>query len=151
MIISIFDVAAMDAFSAKLAASCLDTAIIFLSGPLGVGKTTFVRGFLRELGYTGSVKSPTYTLVESYEIRSTVFHFDFYRISDPHELELMGIRDYFIPHAICLVEWPSLGEGVLPAPDLSCDFSFHENGRLIKLAAHSAVGDGILERFQNNE
>ena len=142
----------MFAFSTKLAAACSDTAIIFLEGPLGVGKTTFSRGFLRALGYAGLVKSPTYTLVESYEIKTgSVFHFDFYRVRDALELEFMGIRDYFVPHAICLIEWPEYGEGVLPSADLTCHFSFHEKGRMVTLLSHSIIGDAILQRFQHEK
>src|SRR5580700_11286269 len=83
-------------FAASLAKHCGHTAVFFLNGPLGAGKTTFVRGFLRGCGYEDKVKSPTYTIVEPYEFADfKIFHFDFYRIQDPRELELMGIKDYF--------------------------------------------------------
>lgn len=150
----------MLAFSAAFAAACSDTALIFLQGSLGVGKTTFSRGFLRALGHSGPVKSPTYTLVESYEIDPTkanhpspvtVFHFDFYRLKDAEELEFMGIRDYLVQGAICLIEWPEYGEGVLPAADLVCHFSFQGEGRMVKLLSHSPIGDAILQRFQYDQ
>ncbi|HLB58249.1 MAG TPA: tRNA (adenosine(37)-N6)-threonylcarbamoyltransferase complex ATPase subunit type 1 TsaE [Gammaproteobacteria bacterium] len=142
------DESSLLAFSAKLATLCGDTAVIFLSGPLGVGKTTFARGFLRGLNYKGHVKSPTYTLVEPYELSSGhVFHFDLYRLHDARELEEIGIRDYFVPHAICLIEWAEQGKGVLPLADLSCYIAFHPRGREVKLVAHSARGNTILQRL----
>lgn len=125
---------------------------IFLYGQLGAGKTTVARGFLQGLGYKGRVKSPTYTLVESYEFSTgTVFHFDLYRLHTPEELESIGIQDYFIPRATCLVEWPEHGKGLLPLPDLSCYISLHDNSREIKLTAHTAYGKTILQRLQHDK
>jgi len=123
--------------------------IFFLYGQLGAGKTTLVRGFLRGLGYGGRVKSPTYTLVESYEVLiGTVFHFDLYRLHTPEELESIGIQDYFIPWATCIIEWPEHGKGLLPLPDLSCYISLHDNSREIKLTAQTACGKTIIELFR---
>lgn len=148
----ISDETAMLSFGASLARACSDTAIIFLIGQLGAGKTTLSRGFLQELGHEGKVKSPTYTLVETYDLaRGKVFHFDLYRIRDPQELEFIGLDDYFVPQSICLVEWPEYGEKLLPKADLSCYIELSEKGREITLEAHSESGKMILNRIQDEK
>lgn len=130
--IFVADEKAMEAFGARIATSVKSGSVIFLKGELGAGKTTFVRGFLRGLGYKGVVKSPTYTLVEEYEIEhKKIYHFDLYRISDPESLEFIGIREYFHHDAISLIEWPDQGTGFLPLPDMSLDFEILEEGRLV--------------------
>src|ERR1700722_2619957 len=108
-------------FGVALARCSFDAGVIFLIGELGAGKTTLARGFLRGLGFNGVVKSPTYTLVETYHIgQKTIHHFDFYRIAALEELELMGIRDYFTSQSICLVEWPERVSAILSAADITC-------------------------------
>ncbi len=142
----------MQALGARLAAACKGAAVIFLTGQLGSGKTTFTRGFLRGLGFHGHVKSPTYTLVESYVFGlQTVYHFDFYRVRDPLELEYIGIEDYFDERSLCLIEWPECGHGHLPVPDLFCDIAPHPAGREVRVRSGSDRGNFILHRFENDE
>ena len=132
-------------FGAKLAAATQGGEIIFLSGELGAGKTTLVRGFLNALGHTGNVKSPTYTLIEPYSISGKdIYHFDLYRINDPEELEAMGIRDYCDGQAICLYEWPEQGQGVLPEADIILSLSHADAGREVKIESKSTKGEQIL-------
>ncbi len=122
--------------------------VIYLDGPLGAGKTTFTRGFLRGLGYTQKVKSPTYTLVEPYEIdNAQVFHFDLYRIEDPQELAFIGIQDYFSAQARCLIEWPEKGFPLLPPPDLTCKISIMDHARAITIIASSPLGEDCLKQL----
>ena len=118
----------------------LTRELIFLRGQLGVGKTTLARGILRGLGHTGPVKSPTYTLLEPYELgEREVFHFDFYRINDPEELTFIGIDDLMGSSALKLVEWPERARDRLPNPDL--DISLHEidGGRLLEMVDHRSL------------
>ncbi|MCL7419568.1 MAG: tRNA (adenosine(37)-N6)-threonylcarbamoyltransferase complex ATPase subunit type 1 TsaE [Methylobacter sp.] len=121
-------------FGAQLWTSLPTKCLVFLHGDLGAGKTTMVRGFLRAAGYTGAVKSPTYTLVEEYNLAGRqVFHFDLYRISDPEELEWIGIRDYLDQEAVCFIEWPDMGKGYLPEPDVVITLTAEGTGRTIEL------------------
>jgi tRNA threonylcarbamoyladenosine biosynthesis protein TsaE len=114
--------------------------------PLGVGKTTCARGFVLGRGHTGSVKSPTFTLVEPYpEAQGAVYHFDLYRICGPEEFELAGLRDYFTGDSIRLVEWPERGGDRLGMPDLALHIEVTPTGRTVIARAHSERGAKLLE------
>lgn len=140
------DEQAMTAFGVQLAQALNGAGVVFLLGDLGMGKTTISRGVLRGCGHTGSVKSPTYTLVEPYETPTgTVFHFDLYRLADPEELEYLGIRDYFTDDAVCLVEWPEKGKGILPQPDLEIRLSLFGQGRELELVANTQKGQQMVD------
>ena len=137
---------AMLEFGVKLAKACIpNMMVIYLKGNLGAGKTTLVRGFLRGCGYAGTVKSPTYTLVEPYDFKEfKVFHFDLYRLNDPQELKYIGIEEYFAPNSICLIEWPERGEPILPEPDLICEIIIKNESRELQLLALNQTGKNIL-------
>ncbi len=140
--------ATLDA-GAKLAAVLSGREIILLEGNLGAGKTTFGRGLLRGLGHKGSVKSPTFTLVEPYDLGGgrQVFHFDLYRLGDPDELEYIGIDDYLDSHQLCLIEWPERGEGFLPPGDLTIRLATRGRGRQMTIEANSQHGERIVRRL----
>jgi len=143
------DEAAMVGLGARLGAACEPGLVIFLQGDLGMGKTTFSRGFIQSLGHAGAVKSPTYTLVEPYHLRGLdIFHFDLYRLGDPEELEFMGIRDYFGDFSVCLVEWPERGLGALPSADLVINIERDNAGRRLRFRAETEQGRRMLARMR---
>ncbi|MDX1299893.1 MAG: tRNA (adenosine(37)-N6)-threonylcarbamoyltransferase complex ATPase subunit type 1 TsaE [Pseudomonas sp.] len=135
------DEEAMLALGARIAEVSGGTGLIYLHGDLGAGKTTLSRGIIRGLGHVGAVKSPTFTLVEPYEIGALrAFHFDLYRLVDAEELEYLGVRDYFDGNALCLVEWPERGAGVLPKADMDITISPQGAGRALRLQAQGERG-----------
>jgi tRNA threonylcarbamoyladenosine biosynthesis protein TsaE len=128
------DTAATESFGAALWQSLPPSCVVFLNGDLGAGKTTLVRGCLRAAGFTGAIKSPTYTLVEEYTVgERKLYHFDLYRLADPEELEWIGIRDYFGANSIAFIEWPEKGQGFLPPADKIITLSAFEQGRLLTI------------------
>jgi tRNA threonylcarbamoyladenosine biosynthesis protein TsaE len=134
----------MEALGARLAVLCRPGMRIHLQGELGAGKTTLARGLLRGLGHRGSVKSPTYTLVEPYLIdNKRIYHFDLYRISDPEELEAIGLRDYLDSDSLCLVEWPERAAALLGEPDLLITIVIKGAGRAVTLTPGSPAGRAV--------
>lgn len=133
------DEAATLALGASLAQQ-FKAGLMFLEGDLGAGKTTFVRGFLRELGHQGIVKSPTYTLVEHYPLgERDIYHFDLYRLADPEELEYMGIRDYLQPQHMVLIEWPEKGAGILPPADITLNIQHKNQARHVFIKSNKPL------------
>jgi tRNA threonylcarbamoyladenosine biosynthesis protein TsaE len=139
------DESATLALGAALAPHVEPGLVVTLRGELGAGKTTLVRGLLRALGHAGRVKSPTYALVEVYEVsRLSLYHFDFYRFHDPSEWIDAGFRDVFNGRNICLIEWPERAGGRLPPADVEIALETKEPGRLATLTALSARGERLL-------
>ena len=134
MNIELKNVEETEQFGSTLWEALPNKCLVFLQGELGAGKTTLVRGILRTAGHKGAVKSPTYTIVEEYDINSQkVFHFDLYRIADPEELELIGIRDYLEDESLCFIEWAELGQNFLPEPDITICLTTQAQGRNLKI------------------
>ena len=124
--------------------------VVYLEGDLGAGKTTLVRGVLRALGYSGKVKSPTYTLLESYAISNLnfiLYHFDFYRFTDPDEFLEAGLDEFFGATDCCLVEWPDKAGAHVPPADLRVQLEIEGEGRICHLRAGSPRGRACLERL----
>ena len=136
----------MLALGRHLAELLQGSGAVFISGSLGAGKTTLCRGLLHAMGHTGAVKSPTFTLVEPYEIQGAqVFHFDLYRLSHPGELDYIGIEEYFSGKGLCLVEWPEKAAGSLPQHDLEISIDVLGEKRNISIQAMSLDGETICE------
>jgi tRNA threonylcarbamoyladenosine biosynthesis protein TsaE len=145
------DDAATARLGAALAAGIAPGRALHLLGELGSGKTTLVRGLLRALGIKGPVKSPTYTWVEPYTVsRLDLYHFDFYRFEDRTEWLSSGLREYFRPDAVCIVEWPERLAGLLPAPDIEIRLSYDGPARRAAIDSHSPPGEQWLASLQHS-
>ena len=134
---------------ARTARCCTPPLIIYLRGDLGCGKTTFARGFVQALGYPGRVKSPTFSLEESYVLEHVrLFHFDLYRIQDPRELEFIGIRDVIEGQdTFCLIEWPERGGDAVPGADIEFAFAHQGTRRSVQYCARSPRGRPVIEQL----
>lgn len=139
---------AMEALGGRIAAGAWAGMQIHLSGDLGAGKTTLVRGFLHTLGHRGNVKSPTYTLVEPYKLlQFTAYHFDFYRVKHPDEVEAIGFRDYRSDGAICLIEWPGMAGHTIGKPDLLIRFTILNGTRAIELKPFTEQANSLISKL----
>ena len=145
------DEAGMQQLGKSLANIVCPPLTIYFHGQLGAGKTTLIRALLRNKGVTGAIKSPTFTVVEPYQIDAQhYYHFDLYRIANPDELELIGIRDYLQDNAVLLVEWPEYGGDALPAADISIEIEFAKSGRIIKLRATTTNAAKLLKKLASS-
>ncbi len=139
-----------EAFGRRLAGLLPDRCLVFLHGDLGTGKTSLVRGILRGLGHQGAVRSPTYTLIEPYELgERTAFHLDLYRLADPRELDYLGLRDLFAEDSLVFVEWAERGAAAMPPADLEiCLAHVPAGGRALSIDAGSAIGAQVVAALQ---
>lgn len=148
MLIELPDEQATEALGAALAPLLAPGLMIHVRGELGAGKTTLVRGLLRALGVTGAVRSPTYTLIEPYELPSfQLYHLDLYRLGDPEELEWLGLRDLLDGRSLCLIEWPERGQGVLPDPDLEVRLEHAGGARRAHLEGRTEAGKRVIAQL----
>ncbi|NID15636.1 tRNA (adenosine(37)-N6)-threonylcarbamoyltransferase complex ATPase subunit type 1 TsaE [Luteibacter yeojuensis] len=140
------DEEATTALGRRLAGLLPGGGVIYLHGDLGAGKTTFARAFLRALGVGERVKSPTYSLVEGYDLgERRAFHLDLYRIADPGELEWLGLDNLAEPGAVVLVEWPERGRGALPRADLEIHFRHEDAGRAVRFEPFTDAGRRLVQ------
>ena len=158
MSLTLADAAATDVLGAALARAFLGTApaaraagsaILHLNGELGTGKTSCARSFLRSLGVTGVIRSPTFTLVEAYPIGDlTCVHVDLYRLRGPAEVDELGLRDFLNPHCLLLIEWPERGGSALPAADLELTLQYAPQGRLGVVCTGTTLGDAWMQNLR---
>ncbi|MFT5139177.1 MAG: tRNA threonylcarbamoyladenosine biosynthesis protein TsaE [Lysobacterales bacterium] len=146
----LLDEPAMCALAAEFAANLRPPLIVYLYGDLGAGKTTFVRAVLRQLGYEGRVKSPTYGLLECYLLEHLqIVHIDLYRISHPGELEFLGLDEFHLPQSVFMIEWPERGAQLLPKPDLSIEFSHASEARELIFTFHNSTTSEMFNKLAN--
>ncbi len=151
--LTLADAAATEASGARLGEALAltdDSAafVVYLSGELGSGKTTLVRGALRSFGVADTIRSPTYALIETYGIGGrTLAHLDLYRLSSPRELETLGVRDLLLPRHVLFVEWPERGAGELPEPDVTVRLNFQGEARTLHVDARSVRGRDVVQRW----
>lgn len=141
----------MEKLGGLLIEGCPQGGLVFLKGNLGAGKTTLVRGLLRAVGYEGNVKSPTYTLIESYDINGrTIHHLDLYRLGDPEELEYLGVRELSDARSLCLIEWPEKAAEHVMSPDLVVEIDYAGQGRQVKIVANTSVGQKMVDHIRTH-
>jgi len=130
---------------AELARHISNPMILTFKGQIGAGKTTLIRALLKALGVSGSIKSPTFSIVEEYLVSQfKICHFDLYRIAHPEELDYIGFRDYFTSDSICLIEWPELAGDTLPQVDLCFELKLQHNGRSVSVVAETSRGERLI-------
>ena len=145
------DAAATDSLGHQLAGAMPESAVVFLRGDLGAGKSSLARALLRGLGVQGPIKSPTYTLIERYPLAfGEAVHLDLYRIAEASELEFLGLQDLMPDVRLWLVEWPDHGLRALPTPDLEIALSVAGEGREIQLDARSPAGSRWIEALRDS-
>ena len=136
---------AQEALGRHLAGLLRPPLILYLEGDLGTGKTTLTRGILRGLGHRGPVRSPTFTLLEPYDLdRWRLFHLDLYRLVDPEELDYLGLRDLLDQDSVLIVEWPQRGGLDLPQPDLEIRLAYQADARVLEFVPHSPAGSALV-------
>jgi len=141
------DAQSMLEFARKFALTLVPGDVLYFQGDLGAGKTTLATGLLHGLGHQGTVKSPTYTIVEPYTLsQTTVFHFDLYRLTDPEELVDMGFSDYLQPEAILIVEWHEKAQLLLPEATVTCHIEYADQGRQLELVSNTERGRKIISQ-----
>ncbi|MBA2709892.1 MAG: tRNA (adenosine(37)-N6)-threonylcarbamoyltransferase complex ATPase subunit type 1 TsaE [Tatlockia sp.] len=145
MLIELVNESASIALAKQLASCLVSPLVLTFSGEIGAGKTTLIRALLRALGIKSAIKSPTFSLIESYDCDNLkIHHFDLYRIQDESELEYIGFRDYFQDKAICCIEWPERAKFQLNQIDINFAFTISGSGRLLSCTTNSVAGEKIL-------
>ncbi|WDR80458.1 tRNA (adenosine(37)-N6)-threonylcarbamoyltransferase complex ATPase subunit type 1 TsaE [Candidatus Purcelliella pentastirinorum] len=136
----------------KLSNTCFKKKVlIYLNGEIGTGKTTLIRAFIKQMGYNKFIKSPTYTIIEKYNIKNIILlHIDLYRINNIHELEILGLKEYIEESSICLIEWPKNNIKYIKKPDININLSYIDNHREAKIKYKSIRGKKIINKLINN-